>query len=247
LEPAEYKKMYEAEDAHWWYRGVRLYLQKFVGPSAGADARLLDAGCGTGGNLAVMSRGFGRACGVDLSEEAVRLCAHRGLADVAVGDLNALPFPDGTFDCVMSCDVFECSEVSVEDSMRELVRVTRRGGRIVLTVAAFQFLLGEHDRAVHSVRRFTKSSARRVLGRADIEILSMRYLFGILFPLIAGYRLVRKFIATDRFRDRPRSDVFLPHSFLNRLLYTVVRMESFLADVVRFPAGSTLLVEMRRL
>lgn len=93
MEPDEYRRMFEVEEALWWYRALRLYLaDAFDRASLPRAARILDVGCGSGGNLAMLAGRFGRVIGCDLSEEAVRLCRTRGIARVLAADVNHLPF-----------------------------------------------------------------------------------------------------------------------------------------------------------
>ena len=68
--------------------------------------RILDVGCGTGANLELLSR-FGRAEGVDVSEEALAFCRARGLENVRHGAAEKLPYEDGSFDLVTALDVVE--------------------------------------------------------------------------------------------------------------------------------------------
>lgn len=242
--------MFEAEDTHFWYRGLRRYLRDALARHAfPAGAAVLDAGCGSGGNLALLERRIPLAFGVDLSPEAIALSRQRGLTRTLVADMQRLPFADGAFDGVFCSDVFECAEVDPSRGMAELARVTRRGGRIVVTVAAFQFLLSEHDRAVHSVRRFTRARARRAFAVNGVRIVAMRYLFGALFVPIVGYRLLRglaRAVPRGRATAPPRSDVFLPPRLVNAALDGVVRLETALARRLPLPFGTTLLVELAR-
>jgi len=70
VKPAEYRRMYEAEAAQWWYAGQRAIATALLEPGlrglAPERPRVLDAGCGTGFNLLALSR-LGRAVGVDLA------------------------------------------------------------------------------------------------------------------------------------------------------------------------------------
>ncbi|HSD66408.1 MAG TPA: class I SAM-dependent methyltransferase, partial [Vicinamibacteria bacterium] len=106
MKPAEYRRMYEAEEAQWWYAGQRAIAAALLGPALPAGPpgtrRLLDAGCGTGFNLLALSR-LGRTVGVDLAPEAIAFCRERGVRAVRAS-LLALPFPDATFDAVASLD-----------------------------------------------------------------------------------------------------------------------------------------------
>ena len=82
VKPAEYRRMRDAEETQWWYVGqraiARALLESALGPGdpATAAARLLDTGCGTGGNLVHLARlgAVGRVAGVDTAPEAVAAC-----------------------------------------------------------------------------------------------------------------------------------------------------------------------------
>lgn len=101
---------------------------------------LLDAGCGDGRFLAALPR-YGpvppRLYGSDLSERiletARRLTAAHGVRpELVQANLEALPFPGGSFDLVLSSQVIE-HLLDPPAGMRELARVLRPGGRLLVT------------------------------------------------------------------------------------------------------------------
>ena len=101
MNPGEYRRMYEAEETQWWYAGMRALsramLEAPLRSLAGGGRRLsiLDAGCGTGRNLALFAP-WGRAVGVDLSKDALAFCRERGVPAARAG-LLALPFAESSF------------------------------------------------------------------------------------------------------------------------------------------------------
>ncbi len=247
MEIGEYEKLFAIEDTHWWFKGIRLYFAQTLKNSNHCDSEsVLDIGCGTGANMRLLRGIFGEVTGLDLSKKAISFCRKRGLDRTIVADIDFIPFRNETFDCVLCSDVFECKEVDEKLGFSEIVRVTKRRGRIILSVAAYQFLLSEHDRAVHSVRRYTKTLAKQAFSVDGVEIINMRYLFGIFFSVIVMYRLIKNL--RRRKRDAPPcSDVFLLPDLLNNILYYGVKIEQMLSTVRSLPFGSTLMIEMRRL
>lgn len=142
--------------------------------------------------------------------------------------------------------MFETREVDEVAGIAEIARVTRPGGRVILNVAAFQFLLSEHDAAVHSVRRYTGGRARRAFETRGLELVGMRYLFGLFLPPIVLYRLARWLGPRRPPGTPPRSDVFLPRWPVNGTLLAVARAERALAHAIHLPFGTTRLVELVR-
>ncbi len=102
-----------------------------------ASERVLDIACGTG-NTALMARARGATVtGLDLTPEllaiAQKRAAEEGYGDITwkVGDAEALPFPDGTFDVVVS----SCGLMFAPDQQKvanEVARVTKRSGRVAI-------------------------------------------------------------------------------------------------------------------
>lgn len=245
METGEYQKMFEVEDTLWWHRGLRLFFADAIRAAAlPPDAVALDAGCGSGANMALLGESVARVAGCDLSDRGLLFARLRGLKRLVAADINHLPFRAGSFDCVLCSDVFECEEVDERLAISELARVTKRGGRLIIGMAAYQFLLSEHDRAVHSVRRYTKARARTAFATPALRIVRIRYLFGWLFLPVVVYRMARR--SRRREASPPRSDLYLPSRFLNALLFWIVRCERSVSRWLPLPFGTTVLVELRR-
>jgi SAM-dependent methyltransferase len=239
----EYARMYEAEETQWWYAGMRAISLSILGtewPDGNAEARwILDAGCGTGNNLAHLRR-FGRTVGVDLSADALRLCRSRGVA-AARGNLLALPFADGSFDAVTSFDVIYHRWVADDRvAVREIARVLRPGGLLLLRVPALKMLWGAHDEAVLSRHRYTRGEVRRLLEGEGLDIVRLTYANSLLFPVIAVRRTL------DRLTGRHGSDVgFLPPP-LEWTFRNLLGLESRLVRRLSLPIGASVFALARK-
>jgi SAM-dependent methyltransferase len=111
--------------------------------------RALDAGCGGGGMPLSLAEEAASVIGIDPAERfqdaGVRLGRERGLRNLhfALADGMALPFPNGTFDLLLSHAVIE----HVADAplyLRECARVLARGGHVYLSTAPYLSLAGAH-------------------------------------------------------------------------------------------------------
>ena len=237
--PAEYQAMHLVERTHWWFRGRRRLLVSFLARVGGARAgalRILDYGCGTGGNTTSYGQ-FGSVTGVEPDPHAVRLAQARGGGSYCRADGVRLPFRNGTFDVVIASDVLEHIE---DDSgaMAEMARVLRPGGSMIICVPAHQWLFSYHDAALQHFRRYSKATLGSLLGRERLRIRRLSYWNTTLFPLLSLYRLLQQ----QRPRPLPRSDTRLPPGLINQALAVLLSAEAALVRHVRLPWGLSLVV-----
>ena len=110
---------------------------------------VLDAGCGTGVNISKLSRQVGRIVGVDFSPEMIRRAERRVLDEALqnvtlhVGSISALGFADDSFDKVICTSVLQyLGEEDCGEAIREMIRVCRHGGRVIMHVKNSSSLYG---------------------------------------------------------------------------------------------------------
>jgi SAM-dependent methyltransferase len=231
VEDEIYQQLYDLEDGHWWFRGRRAVLWALLRRAGLPDGpRVLDAGCGTGRNLAEFGA-LGTAQGVDPSPQAIEFCRRRGLTGVTAAGIEALPFDDGAFDLILATDVLE--HVEHDDlAAAELRRVAAPGAVLVVTVPAYRWLWSQHDDSHHHLRRYTARALRTRLAGAGWRPELLTYFNSVLLPPIALIRTIA------RRRAGGRTDYQLTGGVVNRLLELPMRTEAALiARGVRFPAG----------
>jgi 2-polyprenyl-3-methyl-5-hydroxy-6-metoxy-1,4-benzoquinol methylase len=95
-------------------------------------ARFLDAGSGGGHFSAMAAKRGARVVSMDMGLKLLACVARRCDSQRSVGSTLQLPFADGSFDVVLSTEVLEHTPVPL-DGVRELARVVRPGGRLILT------------------------------------------------------------------------------------------------------------------
>ena len=237
--------MRSVEDCYWWYQALHQHVAASI-PPARSHFSLLDAGCGTGGMLDVVRQNFPDAdlTGVDASSHAIELAAARNLnATLRPANVHDLPFAEHNFHFVLSLDVL--SHAGVDDSlaMHEMHRVLRPGGRLLLNLAAFDFLKGAHDCAVDVDRRYTRPQVRALLAGANFQIERLTYWNASFLPPIALLRWLSRRRAQS---DDPRSDFGSLPAFLNSLLKSVAALELRASRHVSLPFGTSLFAVARK-
>src|SRR5207253_2085651 len=101
----------------------------------------------------------------------------------------ALSFPDASFDAVICSSVLYHQWVSdVEGAVREMHRILRPGGALLINVPAFPFLHSAHDEAVMTARRFRKREIRQLLQKQNFKMRRLTYWTTFMFPLAVAAR-----------------------------------------------------------
>jgi SAM-dependent methyltransferase len=238
------KTMLDVDEHHWWYRGRRriiaVELDRLPVPH---PARVLDAGCGSGRTLQELVR-FGEVSGIELNPDAAGVARARGDFDVRIGRLEELPWDSGTFDLITCLDVIEHTP---DDrlTLRELARVTKSGGWLLVTVPAYQALWSQHDEANHHYRRYARGSLRAAAVEGGWEVQRMTSFNSLLLAPAAVVRLAQR-------RRRPtngeyKSDLDLGPAWLNGVLERPLVSESrWLARGRTLPAGLSLLAVLQK-
>jgi SAM-dependent methyltransferase len=243
MDPRLMRETLAADELHWWYRGRRRVIRAEMEALDLPDrASILDAGCGSGRIMVELAR-YGTTSGIELDEEVAEIARARDVGEVHCGCLEALPWPDGSFDLLTCLDVIEHT-ADDRIALAELRRACRPGGRLLLTVPAYPALWSSHDVANHHRRRYTRSSLGRVARAAGWQIERLSSFNSMLLVPAAAVRLAeRRRVAAGR----TRSDLDLGPPWLNRVLEWPLAAEAgWLSRGRTLPAGLSLLAVLRR-
>ncbi|MDP3899205.1 MAG: class I SAM-dependent methyltransferase [Mesorhizobium sp.] len=164
---------------------IAAWVARHVAP---ADAKLLDAGCGTGlSGPYLAALGYAHIEGLDMSEDMLALARGRGVyADLRQGRLgDVLPWPDGHFTAFLSTGVFTEGHAPAA-SLDELVRITRRGGFAVFTVRLSVLASGGFEAKFRELeqagrwRAVEASPPFRAFAVAEPDVLVKAFVFEVL-------------------------------------------------------------------
>jgi SAM-dependent methyltransferase len=248
MERVEYHRMAMLEATMWWYRALHARLLDRVGRLAlPPGARLLDAGCGTGGLLARLAamRPDLDLQGLEYDAEAAGLARGKLLgrdpARLQVGSVNAMPYPDQQFDVIVSADVLSHAAVDETSALNEFHRCLKPGGTLLLNLPAYQWMASAHDVHVHNKRRYTLGLARSRVTAAGFAAVTGGYWNSLLFPLMLLHRL------TAGTGSGEGSDVKPFPAWQDRLFYAVTVVEQRLAGIgLQLPFGGSVWIEAKK-
>ena len=235
MERSVYTQMAELDQRHWWYRARREVLaaliRRTVGPAK--DAAILEIGCGTGHNLAMLGQ-FGNVDALELDEEA------RGIAEGRLGrKVMSSPLPELNevaphhYDLIGAFDVIE----HIADDRAALASIASRlkpGGKLVVTVPAHQWMWSAHDVVNHHQRRYSKRALKALIEASPLRLESIGYFNSLLFPAAIAERM------WSRVRGRDDSDLKLPPGPLNAALERAFAAERHLIGRLPLPPGLSL-------
>ncbi len=237
MEHDEYARIAAAEDDHWWYRNTRGLVGDLLASWLGRGQRILDAGCGPGGNGAWLSE-HGRVTGVDLAPEALEFVRDRRPTLTPVrASIDALPFADESFDVVVEITVVTCVPDDAA-AVRELARVVRPGGVLLLFEPAFDSLRRAHDKTVHSLHRYRRRDLAGLAEGVGLRVERTAYAYAFLAPPAYALSLV------DRVRDRPPTETGsdVEKRTLDRVFAPLARLERRWLHRGRLPFGTSAIV-----
>lgn len=180
------------EDCHWWFasrtRALRTLMDAL--PRHDSTRRLLDVGCGAGNMIHHLSR-YGQVRGVEIDARPAAVARQRGYM-VDLGDAGrSLAYPDATFDIVTALDVIEHNQDDLS-FLREVHRVLKPGGYLVVTTPAFMWLWSYNDVLNAHVRRYAIPELRAKLHQVGFEIWRISYNNFVVFPMAAALIFLRR-------------------------------------------------------
>lgn len=237
MDRSVYDAMAAQDHAHWWYLARRDILHDFITRYAQlpAQAQILEIGCGTGHNLAMLAR-FGTVTGIELDPASRALANARfggAVHDARLPELAGVA--DASYDLVALLDVLE----HVEDDVAALQGIARRlkpGARVLITVPQHQWMWTGHDVANHHFRRYSKRTLRAAIAAAGLKAERLTSFNSLLFPLAAASRIAAKVTGREGLDDA------MPSARVNALFRAVFGFERHLVGRVPMPPGVSLAV-----
>jgi SAM-dependent methyltransferase len=241
MDRGTYDRMRELQRDHWWFVGRRRIIETLLAQlELPKGAKILEVGCGPGGNLSMLRR-FGEVMGLEPDEPSRAFASEATGVRIEGGALpDQLPFePDG-FDLVCAFDVIEHIEADAA-AVAALARLIRPGGYLAVTVPAHPWMWSRHDELHHHKRRYRMTPFRRLFEAAGLRVCKASYFNSLLFPTIAAVRAAKMLAGADT-----SDDDAMPSAAVNRLLAGVFGAEQHWLKRGSLPFGVSIVLIARR-
>ena len=227
-----YKIEERVQTFHWWFV-VRRKLLKTILCSLNLqrESLTMDIGCGVGSNLSLLKAIGLKAMGCDRSFENLLLAKNKFFLPFINGDLENLPIRSSSVELVVATDVLEHLQDDIA-GVRELCRILRRNGHLIVTVPAFQSLWGTQDIVTGHKKRYSKRGISNVLKQNGFQIMRSSYFnFFLFFPIFFARRVIRLL----GLQLHSENEINFP--LLNFFLKTIFSLEPYLLKYFTFPFG----------
>ena len=235
MERVVYQQMAELDQRHWWYRARReviaALIRRLANPAPGAE--ILEIGCGTGHNLAMLGE-FGYVDALELDEEVRAFAEQRLGRSIMSAPLPELAdVPERHYGLVGAFDVIE----HIDDDAAAVASIATRlrpGGKFVMTVPAHPWMWSAHDVVNHHKRRYSKRALRALIESSPLKLDRIGYFNSLLFPAAVAERL------SSKLRGKNNSDLVLPPAPFNAALERTFALERHLVGRLPLPVGLSL-------
>jgi len=229
---------------HWWYvNRVRLFKKELQRAEIGFESHILDIGSATGNNIQMlMEMGFTDIEGLEPDKNAIAFCHRKNLDRITQGKFGKgrMPFEDSSFDMIMATDVLE-HIIDDAFAVREITRILRPGGQVLITVPAFQSLWGLQDSIGFHKRRYRRKQLLDLLRVNGITVdeTDCFYFNYILFgPIYIARKIVNLMIKIKNNCIKSEGHVNTP--MLNWLFDKIFHIDILTARSLKIPFGVSL-------
>lgn len=239
MRKVEYKTMFAIENEHWWFLAKRIFVNSLINNNSFLsknELKILDLGCGTGGMTKNLEK-FGQVLGVEQNRIALALCKKRNIKVIS-GSVEKITIKNKKFDLITLFDVLYHQNVKESLVLKEVFRLLKKNGYLLLTDCALPFFWSIHDEQMMAKKRFTKRELENMLKNNNFSIIKSSYIYFFTFP---AFVIQRFFLRFNKIQSKTVISK-LPN-FLNSTFLFLEKIEAFLLCYIKsWPIGSSIII-----
>ncbi len=235
-----YDEYFDLERSHWWFIVRAQIIMDRIRKLANGrtDLKILNVGAGTGRTSELLVE-FGEVTSIEYDQICADMVREKLGIQIEQGSITEIAYGDNQYDLVCSFDVVE----HVEDDMlavRELNRVCKPGGNVIITVPAFMSLWSHHDVVNHHFKRYTSKEIQALFEPNQGSEAYKTYFNSFLYPPIWLFRQLSNMLPKKWTRSGAGSDATVGQGrgFADSILKMIFSMERYwIRQGVRFGRG----------
>lgn len=244
LQATRLTDLYRTDATHGWSIGMRTITGALLQGQPIPPGPLVELGCGGGGMLRTLAEAYpNRLCiGGDLHPAALptaRLAAPA--APLIQTNLADLPLVAESAACVLALDILDQNGVYPPRALAQIRRILHPDGLLLVRVSAYPWLMGPHDHAFNTRRRYRADQLRSLLYQTGFQPVRQTFANTFLGLLAVVPRLLQRggFI-----RWNERATTHQPR--LRRLVSAALNIEAQWLDGHDLPCGLSLYMLARK-
>lgn len=234
-------ELIELEEHYWWHVAKRRLVMDLLHRRFPPPGKVVEGGIGAGGNL-LHCRELGYVVqGFDLMPDSVASVQSRGLAEVAVLDLEQpWPVEPGRVKAVLLLDVIEHVD-HPEIVLAHAAKSLEPSGGVIVTVPAGPWLMGPWDRVLGHRRRYTPRMLHEHANAAGLRVVWTSHWNAFSLPPAIVIRLLERFRGGGHTSEFPRVG-----RVLNGALKGFATLERAAMKLVPIPFGLSIVGVLQR-
>ena len=212
---------------HWWFQARKKIIDKIIfGINFKKKINILDFGSGSGINVDILQK-YGK---VDIHEK--NKIARQNIKKIKrINKIySSLRIKKNYYHLILVADVLEHVK-NPRILLKILKTFLKKGGYILITVPAYQFLFSTKDTTLKHHRRYSRTSLQKTIS--SFQIVKISYFNKLLFIPIAAIILFNKILNKDYIKEVETT----PNYIINKLLYIFFSIERFYLKYLNFPFG----------
>jgi len=205
----------------WWHRAREELILTILEKNIPANSTIFDIGCGDGSSTERIAKRYNYK-GFEIEEESVKKAIKKGLNVEKIDDSLTIT---GKPDAILMLDVLEHIK---EDNLmlKKISKLLTKGGKVVITVPAFQILRSYHDMDMKHYSRYGADEIKKLCEGSGIKVKVISHWNFFLFIPILILRKIQNLVKISN-EKRISQERFI-HRNLDPLLLRVLRFENWL-------------------
>lgn len=220
--------------SHWYLQGrYDIILHIYRNLDLPRSSICLDAGSGTG----TLAQRLRDELGVTIYEVDDSPYSEENSYEnkwFFTGDIKSLDLPDNSYDCIFCIDVLEHIH-KPEEALKELHRILRPNGYLIVSVPSHMCLWGAHDELAGHVTRFSRKEVIDLLRITRYRTVFVSYQQLLLFIPLWIFRKIKSL------NPKKNSDFFILPRHINSVLRIIIKIEKYLIGKLGIPFGINLI------